>query len=294
MKKIAHINRKTNLDFIHISKLSKIFDEKKWKKEEFGQMRFDSFCCLFENLDDTQKELMYELTNNFLYFSDNNTYIEYYFKSLKKINSNLINKCEKIYVVPLLNEDDIKKNKSPKTLLYLTKGHIFKGNKEFAAKPFIVKEDAKLLPSNMLQENYLLLLIDDFIGSGETAEKAIDYLRTFINIENVQTKIISLVSMEEGVNKINDMGFEVCSEIILKKGISDYNKTPIKEKKIEIMLSIEKLLKNLNGFYSLGYLKSEGLVSLIRTPDNTFPVYWMEFETDKEIFQAPFQREEIR
>ena len=39
--------------------------------------------------------------------------------------------------------------------------------------------------------------------------------------------------------------------------------------------------------YEFGYGKSEGLVTLIRTPNNTFPVFWYEPSSDN---LAPFVR----
>ena len=52
------------------------------------------------------------------------------------------------------------------------------------------------------------------------------------------------------------------------------------------MKNISKMFISNEKMY-LGYNDSEGLVSMIRTPNNTFPFYWYE----KKKGHAPFSRE---
>ena len=42
--------------------------------------------------------------------------------------------------------------------------------------------------------------------------------------------------------------------------------------------------------YRLGYASSEALVSMIRTPNNTFPIYWFRNKKEKLNLHAPFPR----
>jgi hypothetical protein len=57
------------------------------------------------------------------------------------------------------------------------------------------------------------------------------------------------------------------------------------------MLEIENLIPGGKNF-SLGYNNCEALITLARTPDNTFPVFWMKHRIGKKYFDAPFSREE--
>jgi hypothetical protein len=51
------------------------------------------------------------------------------------------------------------------------------------------------------------------------------------------------------------------------------------------MKDIEKKI-NIRGEFSLGYKQSESLISMIRTPNNTFPVFWEK----NDFFKPPFER----
>ena len=71
-----------------------------------------------------------------------------------------------------------------------------------------------------------------------------------------------------------------------KKGISDkYSDTEL-SKKIKLMEHIEKNL-DIPDDYLFGYKKSEALVTMIRTPNNTFPVFWYNKKNED---NAPFPR----
>lgn len=72
------------------------------------------------------------------------------------------------------------------------------------------------------------------------------------------------------------------------KGITDSYPQQTKEEKKAIMLEIEKKLKP--GKYQFGYEKSEALVTMTRTPNNTFPVFWMNYEHKGSKFSPPFPR----
>ena len=59
-----------------------------------------------------------------------------------------------------------------------------------------------------------------------------------------------------------------------------------KKNNIKLMTQIENKLK-IDKNFSFGYNRSEALISLIKTPNNTFPVFWF---TNKKHNVAPFLR----
>lgn len=59
--------------------------------------------------------------------------------------------------------------------------------------------------------------------------------------------------------------------------------------KIVQMKNVGKRIKAKKELY-LGYKESEGLVSMIKTPNNTFPFYWHEGKRDGKLCVAPFAR----
>ena len=146
------------------------------------------------------------------------------------------------------------------------------------------------IPGNFNASKSLLLLVDDFIGSGETADRCIEYLVNEANYDVNKISLLSLVAQQEGVKRINNKGVEVyCSEI-RNKGITDNYISPTKDEFILLMQNIEDIIK-VDSKYRFGYNQSEALVKMIRTPNNTFPVYWRKSKTeDGRNFTPPFPR----
>ena len=157
-----------------------------------------------------------------------------------------------------------------------------------------MEEDIERLQHDLTPNDSILILVDDFVGTGETA---IDVCKIFLDKTYSGSKlnpesvfIVSIVAQSEGVIKVKkELNVNLVSDTIRDKGISDgYSSNAVAEK-IELMLSIESKIcsKKFLKKYSLGYGKSEALVSFMnKTPNNTFPFYW--FETETKI--APFPR----
>jgi hypothetical protein len=55
------------------------------------------------------------------------------------------------------------------------------------------------------------------------------------------------------------------------------------------MSEIEEMLA-ISSKFKFGYKKSEALISLDRTPNNTFPLFWCKKKRDGESWCAPFYR----
>ena len=83
-------------------------------------------------------------------------------------------------------------------------------------------------------------------------------------------------------------GIPVFADIVREKGISDKFESEEAGQKLDEMKKISKLL-HVPKKLSLGYLDSESLVAMNKTPNNTFPVYWYE---GKGHSHAPFPRRE--
>lgn len=55
------------------------------------------------------------------------------------------------------------------------------------------------------------------------------------------------------------------------------------------MRNIENRIFSKVGDYSLGFKESESLISLLRTPDNTFPIFWNNYKKNINL-RPPFPR----
>lgn len=271
----------------YVTKLYTIFEQKKWKIQEDGDYSvFDRFCSRLAELEnDEERDLIIELTNEFLWVQSS-MYEEYLLKALKKLfKSKEWNpeKGENIYICPLLSEKDFGKLKSSTYMLYLCQSILMRTYSEFQEEQIRICETPEVLK---VHEDRIgsLILIDDFIGSGETALECLEYL----NFINKKIHIVSLVAQEEGINNISKENVSVFTAVPRKKAITDaYSELEAKEK-IEEMVKINRRLHTPKGM-QLGYANTESLVAMIKTPNNTFPVYWYEHKNHS---YAPFVRKE--
>jgi hypothetical protein len=73
------------------------------------------------------------------------------------------------------------------------------------------------------------------------------------------------------------------------KGISESTAIENKVAALKIVDRIEKRLRITEKFFR-GYGQSEALVKMIRTPNNTFPLYWCDKTKKGDKWPAPFPR----
>lgn len=90
--------------------------------------------------------------------------------------------------------------------------------------------------------------------------------------------------MKTGYDYLQANKFNVFYSILKEKGISDSSRDVAKE--ILIMEEIEKNI-GVKEKFKFGYGRSEALVKMIHTPNNTFPIYWLSNNKNK---YPPFPR----
>lgn len=270
-------------------KLYSLFSDKRWNEIEGNKIVFENFCKLTDNLTDEQTELIFELTERYKWI----TYNEYnsnLTRLLNKIYDNELEKIKTVYLFPIIKPEDEDKIKSGNNIIYMIRG----------IKPFIDKYDKidfkelnkfdMINEDNLnLKENELLLLLDDYVGSGETLKSTLNEVLKNKSLKNEKIIVTSLVIQQDTVNFLDSIGIRHYSSDIVIKEITQRYKSPLLEEKIRIMEEIEKLIPG-GRLFSFGYEQSEALVTLIRTPDNTFPIFWKEHRKNGEKYKAPFPR----
>lgn len=266
-------------DFIRIQK---IFTEKNWPIEDpFDEKFFDNFCCLLAEMNMEQRNLMLSLTEKFLWVQEKE-YIRKFAEVFDRFTTAYnFSKGKKIYLCPLLPEEDFGKVKSSVALFYLVKTHLRAIQQKYPDFQITYADSPHLVDIDTVKRGYALCLVDDFIGTGETVERAANY---FLDrkVEKNRMAILSLVGMKSGISMLNKKGYITYTAICCEKGLSGHGDTA----QIELMKQIEKTIKVKKG-YEFGYGSSEALVRMMRTPNNTFPIYW--FRNKKNKF-APFPR----
>lgn len=264
------------------ARIQEVFERKSWPIEDyFNDGVFENFCNMLAGLEPEQRDLVITLTEKFLWVQES-AYIKHFSVAFDSfISSYDFLRGKKIYICPLLPEEDFGKSKSSVSLLYFIKAHLGAIQRKYSEFSITYADSPNTVNLDLIKDGYTLCLIDDFIGTGETVERAAKYFLDRKITKNMMA-IVSLVSMKSGLSELNSKEYNTYTDISCDKGIScDGNKT-----QIELMKKIEESIKA-SDEYKFGYKGSEALVRMMRTPNNTFPIYWLRNRKNK---FAPFPR----
>lgn len=132
----------------------------------------------------------------------------------------------------------------------------------------------------LTRKNYNIILLDDFIGTGETIERRVNWFKNEISgKENVTIRVVCLAAMDIARQKLDELKLEYYSPIWLKRGISDHFKGSDLKSAITDMKRLESEFEPVyNGqrLPSFGFKKSEALFTIeaFNAPNNVFPIFW--------------------
>jgi hypothetical protein len=240
--------------------------------------------------DDEEARMLLELVSRFV-CPDDETFNTFYMNQAKNIVDDGAIKVDNCIIGP--TTDDEKPDSSQhmcnifRNLLRRNGGGHFVTGHFHYVETFI--EDTK-------ERNIKVIILDDFIGSGETMVDKIVECKELVTrneyTEGAQFKVISFAAMEKGKQYIEDQGVEVIADCILKKGITDFFNGLNLSAARSNMLKLESLiLEPSDHKYSFGYEQSEALytkvitrttdpitletdICLDRAQDNVFPIFW--------------------
>lgn len=134
------------------------------------------------------------------------------------------------------------------------------------------------------KNGYTLVIADDFVGSGGSMLKALDwFVKEADNKKiSIDLRVLTAGGCEEGVSTIVNKGYTVKCMLTIKKGLSDYLSGALLSDALSQMKELEDALaakiKGGAGFgnYRLGWGKQEAIY--VRqggnTPNNVFPIFW--------------------
>jgi len=266
--------------------LRNIFIEQKWEIE--NDFLFNRFCETLSFLNEKQQKLLLELTRKFLKI-DIAKYHLFLRKSLQLIDIKLLENKKTVYVAPLIAKKDIGRPKSSYMITRFLMGRELRTKEILKIDNLAVLNRITDLTAALNASDWMLMLVDDFVGTGETAEEALNEILQEIKIDEEKIIVLSLLAQQEGYDRLTRKGIKLICAEIRKKGISDEYFGEIQKEYVETMTEIESIIKVKTG-YNFGYKGSEALVTLDRTPNNTFPIYWLEKKILGKKFVAPFPR----
>lgn len=254
------------------------------------ESRFNRFCERLSILDAPEQQLVLELTKRFTII-DANEYLQYIVELLNQLHAagvELFQQTQKFFIFPLLAPQDFDKTKSSNFVWYYFRNEIVKYNPVFIGKSLVHCDIKKASWIQNLKENESVILVDDYIGSGETAVDAINWLVSTYNVDSSRIILLAIAAQEQGLKYIAEKtNASVFAYRHFVKGISDHYTGDQLDSYVQIMNKIEDKLK-VDDDCRFGYNKSEALISLIRTPNNTFPVFWKPHSKNKTV---PFPRD---
>ncbi len=270
------------LSITQLEKLKALFEQKQWPiVEDEGLSVFERFYQTLLLLDDDEQDFLIKLTYRFEHIPLSE-YLNYMVEPLKRLRQD--SGKNNLMFVTCTPKADVGSVKSSSAVLYQLKGTTMKQHLQL--NPKVVIENIQKLPDYAINDSSIIVLVDDFIGTGETALGAVDYIHELVPSlkDNTQIVVFSIIALRKGIECLNNVGVKTYCSIEKKKAISEEMVDSDREEATAIMQQIESKLKKLKADYRFGYKGSEALVSMERCPNNTFPVYWL----TKNI--APYER----
>jgi hypothetical protein len=280
---------KKKLEIQSILKLYDIFERKKWIEIEGHEETRARFEDLLEVLKNEQVDLFLDLTERFYWVSLNEYSIQLR-KLLQELHSKFLLDINSVYLFPILgSSNDAKETKSGQTVMYMLDS-IKRSLPQYRDIEFVKLNSFEELATqtSLITDNQLLVLVDDFIGSGKTLNATIEQVNKIPSIGD-KFVVLSIVIQEETKTRLDDINTKNVVGRIGKKGISDYYVGEELIEKNKVMDSIESLIPKVKD-YRFGFKRSEALVSMMKTPNNTFPIFWKDFMKKGELYKAPFPR----
>lgn len=252
------------------NKLAELFEEKEWEKKSNEQSLFNRLSRTLGLLNEDEQLFFLEILSLFEYYS----FSDYEIMMLDLLKKIICDNGKKTYYfIPIISDRKNNEIKSSMLIAYLFKSNVVQYDNELYKIKKVIKYDlTESEIASVNRKNSCVILVDDFIGTGDSALKAANYfVKRGLNKEKIL--ISSLVTLSEGIEKINNKEFSFYYSMISKnltEVLSNQNKDKMffldKIKNISEKLGID------GNFY--GYNDSEALISMIRIPNNTVNFFW--------------------
>lgn len=280
------MNKKKVIKLKDMLSYHKRYEGTNWAQND--DTKLDRLIARMLLLEKDEKSLIMKLTDNFCYIDYKEIVFDLHKAFVCFLKSNV--SCGHIIFAQLKspfiisNKDKsgrsiVSKAKSPDMIYPIFKNSFIRSKCNFNGK--IDFCDTPIQLKKCLKDTSKIILIDDFLGSGNTAVGAITSYLSYLQCEEVkvtptQFSVLVIAAMKTGVDYIKSKINVDCYYHLLKyKGITE-NEELNTSNNINLMKSIEKkVLPSLKPDFTFGYKKSESLICIMeKAPNNTFPFYW--------------------
>lgn len=274
------------IDYNRIAQVQAVFEKKHWHLDNPNYAEvFDRYCKMLQCFSNEQQDFILKLSKSFLWVEAKD-YIRLFYDVFEQVISSIPeNHSGRILLSPLVISKGIRP-KSAQILLYMIDAGFYPANYPQYTIELVPSHDILL---KNVKTNDIVCLFDDFIGTGEQAVKSITTLINSGQIHTEQVAVLALVAQNIGVDLCKRNGIKVYYHHYRMRAISDIPDNC--EINTCLMNEIERIV-NPPSKYNFGKGRTEALVKLIHTPNNTFPVFW--YSNDDSYPCCPFPRKPFK
>ena len=244
--------------------MTELFNRKSWNRYVGYESVLDAYIETLGRMTGPEKVLFLDLTERFLWIMDYTTDI---ITQLNRILNQF--NYQDYYVIRCIEKSEQRKSKSSGVVLYEIKNPVVQRK---LVKPVHILNSTSDLKKLKDLSNSLFILVDDFVGTGQTADDCMTDLKQIQPTIAGKMVVMCIVALEQGIQKLSNLHVPIFYRYRFNRGISDYYTGYKLRKNMRLMQQIE------NNFeistYNFGFQGSEALVCLKRCPNNTFPIYW--------------------
>lgn len=214
-------NMKTNMkkqsDFSsgQFAKLMNLFNKKGWLIDTNCDIStFKRYVDMLSQLSKEQQDFVIEISERFLHIGIDK-YSDKLLEPLKRLRSDFPD--DLMVIAPCLSEEEQGEIKSGSVVLYQLSGNSIK-TKVNLGKHSICRSKLDDFMSNLNNDKLKVVLVDDFVGTGESAWNAVQYVKKIRpSLECKDIVIVCIVAMQTGIEYLTEKGIHTYCTHIEKK-----------------------------------------------------------------------------
>jgi hypothetical protein len=275
---------------IELLRIGELFKSLGWPIEEdlFGQFSqlFERYCRMCARLDDKQRALVVELTRRYMWLPPEGRGTSL-LRAWQSMMPQLPISIEAVLVAPLMKMG-AERPKSPDAAYYdlLAREQSLR---RITQPLWLVPCRTYGIVARHANPSAAIVLVDDYVGSGKTADEAIEHLYTKCpQAKQSLIWVLTVASQAAARAALTKPNCRIVSHHVLPRGISDNRDLDVTAA-LDVMDDIGSML-GVDKEERLGFGRAEALVTLGRTPNNTFPVFWTDRPVNGVVWDSPFTR----
>lgn len=255
-----------------LAKLMNLFVKQGWEIDSNSETSiFNGYVHMLSQLTKEHQNFIMKISERFLHLGIDK-YSDELLGPLRQLRTDFHD--DFLLIAPCLSEKEQGVIKSGSIVVYQLLGTSFK-TKINLGQHSICRSKLVDFMCRVNKDNLRVVLVDDFVGTGETAWNAVQYVKKIQpSLDYKDIVIVCIVAMQAGIEFLAQKGVRTYYANVEKRGITDYYQGNSLAYATKVMSDIEAKMK-VKNIFRFGYNRSEALVCMERCPNNTFPIYWL-------------------